>query len=70
MAVIVVKLHVDCLFLSTAKRPRMKCFIDQFGQSIWLWIILTYEVWEDMCMEISADRVVVAVVVAGGEGDD
>lgn len=39
----------------------------QFGPSIWLWIILTYEVWEDMCMEISADRVVVAVVVAGGD---
>lgn len=55
-------------FLSTTKKTLNKMLPwSSFGPSIWLWIILTYDVWEDMCMEISADRVVVAVVVAGGD---
>lgn len=46
----------------------MKHFIEQFGPSVWPWIILTYEVWKDMCMEISADRVVAAMKKYDGEG--
>lgn len=47
--------HVGRLFLSISMT--LNAIIDQCDPGEWPGVILTYEVWMDLCMNISANRV-------------